>query len=264
MVTRRGQVRFTGLASLALLALCSCGAADRTVPRLGKTVMEDPATGRAVGFQRPAPRASPLGPDRRAPRVRRGVDLAPAFQAVAGLTGVDPGFLRRTARAESGFRTCIRAPTGTAIGLFQVTTQTWLTTVHRHGAGLGLGRSADAVGLSSRGVAQVSDPVERARILGLRCDPLVAAAVAAALASDNRRALQSGLGRPVDAGELYLAHVLGAHQSLRLILAAKIDPALPADRLLPVEARHNLGLFYAGAQPRSVADLLGRLERQIQ
>src|SRR5690606_7637021 len=57
-----------------------------------------------------------------------------AIRRAARAVGVDFDFLMRTARRESALDPRARARTSSAAGLFQFIEQTWLATLHRHGA----------------------------------------------------------------------------------------------------------------------------------
>ena len=51
-----------------------------------------------------------------------------AVRSAAGVTGVDFGFLLRTAKRESGFNPLAHAGSSSAAGLFQFVEQTWMPT----------------------------------------------------------------------------------------------------------------------------------------
>ena len=69
----------------------------------------------------------------------RGVVEA-AIQRAAQATGMDFGFLMKTARRESSLDPRARAASSSAAGLFQFVDQTWLSTLKQHGAKHGLGQ----------------------------------------------------------------------------------------------------------------------------
>ena len=95
-------------------------------------------------------------------------------------TGIDFGYLVNQARTESAFDPAAKAPTSSAAGLFQFTSQTWLATLDAHGAEHGLAWAADAIRKGPDGNFAVADPAERQAILDLRHDPDAASAMAAA------------------------------------------------------------------------------------
>ena len=174
----------------------------------------------------------------------------------ADLSGVSPRYLFAVARAESGLSAYARSPTSSAAGLFQFVDQTWLRAVRRYGPGLGLAAEAGGIRIGADGRARVADPQWRAEILALRYDPMVAARLAGALTRENAAVLRAALGRPPTAGELYAAHLLGPRQALLLLSADRVTPAYPARTILPVAAASNRALFYAGAAPRSVRQVV--------
>src|SRR3546814_5969328 len=69
-----------------------------------------------------------------------------AVQAASARTGIDFDYLVDVARVESRFDPTAKAPTSSASGLYQFTTQTWLATIDRHGATHGHGWAATAIG----------------------------------------------------------------------------------------------------------------------
>lgn len=200
------------------------------------------------------------------PATRAGQAQA-AIARAAQRTGIDFSYLLAQARIESGLDPQAEARTSSATGLFQFIDQTWLSTIDRHGASLGLGDLAGAIN-SSGGRAHVADPATREAILDLRYDPEIASLMAGALAGDNRDALTPVLGRTPDASELYLAHFLGAEGATRFLGALGQNPDESAAAILPRAARANRAIFYEpGGAPRSVAGVMevirGRVERAM-
>lgn len=186
----------------------------------------------------------------------------PAREAIARAsqaTGVDFTLLVETARRESSFNPSARAPTSSATGLFQFIESTWLETVRRHGAKHGLEAYASQIS-QVNGRASVADPRLRQQILDLRYDPEISARMGAELARENQSALERRLGRPVEAGEIYAAHVLGAAGAARLIEAAQ-SGAGSATELFPREAAANPWLFKTrDGRERSAQALMARFE----
>ncbi len=180
--------------------------------------------------------------------------VATAIAEAARLTGVSAQFLSATARRESSFDPEARAATSSAAGLYQFIESTWIETLERHGERLGL----------SDAVANLGDPENRAEVLELRFDPRTAALMAGALAQDNSDSLQRRLGREPDAGELYVAHVMGAGGAVQLLEAADAQPDASAVEMFPAAARANRNLFYdSSGAPRSVAALADRLRDAV-
>lgn len=181
---------------------------------------------------------SPRGPVRRqvspggSPAVQR------AISGAASAHGVPADYLDALARRESGYNPAARADTSSATGLFQFTDGTWLDTVRRHGRALGI---PDAAARPD------------ADLLRLRTDADLNARAAAVHTRDNAAELQGVLGREPTQGELYAAHFAGPGGARRLLTA---DPEARAADLLPEAARSNRSIFYDGARPRSVAEVL--------
>lgn len=177
---------------------------------------------------------------------------------------VDFGFLLAQAKVESGLNPNARAGSSTATGLFQFVEGTWLDVMRRHGPALGLEQEAAAISDTARG-PRVSDPLRRSQILAMRNDPRIASLLAGALARDNRAALTPVLGREPDAGELYLAHFMGAQGASRFLKAMAVSPDRPAVELFANAASANRSIFYGqGGNPRSLAGVMDLLRGKIE
>jgi hypothetical protein len=175
-----------------------------------------------------------------------GTRVQRAIASAAERSGVDFDYLYKQAHIESGLDPAAKARTSTASGLFQFTKGTWRNTVLQHGAEHGLGWAANAI-------AQQTD---LSAVDALRFDPEASAAMAGELASDNRSALTSALGREPDEVDLYLAHFLGSAGATKFLQAYSADPSTPAAALLPQAAASNRTVFYNdnGTQ-RSVGEI---------
>ncbi len=179
--------------------------------------------------------------------------VASAIEAAARRTGTDPAWLLATARVESGLKANAAAATSSARGLFQFTQASWLGTMRRHGAALGLGEAAEAI---SSGAAAAGTKAREA-ILALRDDPQVASLMAGALASDNGAALGRVLGRAATSPELYMAHFLGAGGATKFLTALEATPGMAAASLMPVAAAANRAIFHKpGGEARSLAEVM--------
>jgi len=185
-----------------------------------------------------------------------------AIKRAASATGVDFGFLMRTARRESGFDAGAHASTSSAAGLFQFVEQTWLSTLKRHGPAHGYARYADLISQGADGRFFVPQGAEaRKTIMDLRYDPHAAATMAGELASDHAAYLRGRVGREPTGGELYAAHFLGPQGSARLIEAYNRNPNVTAATLLPDAAGANHGVFYHSGRALTVAEVYANLSR---
>ncbi|MGX5734033.1 transglycosylase SLT domain-containing protein [Bosea thiooxidans] len=183
-----------------------------------------------------------------------------AIRQGAEKTGAGFDYLLKTAQRESALEPDAKAKTSSATGLFQFIEQTWLSMVKQEGPKQGLSQYADAISSDNGGRLSVSDPATRDKILQLRNDPQVAAVMAGALTQKNRDQLATSLGRQPQAGELYMAHVLGARGASDLIRAAASDPNRVAARDFPEAAAANRSIFYDKAgRARSVQEVYGVL-----
>jgi hypothetical protein len=183
---------------------------------------------------------------------------------VARRTGVDFDFLIDVARVESNFDTSAQARTSSAHGLYQFTNQTWLATLHRHGAGHGYGWAADAIQRNAAGRFDVADPGQRATVLALRGDPAAAASMAAMLTADNRDMLTARTGTTPEDVDLYLAHFLGAAGATKFVTAWQDNPDQAAAPLLPAAAAANRSIFYsATGAPRSLDSIREQFRQKL-
>lgn len=167
-----------------------------------------------------------------------------AIANASARTGVGFDYLMDQAQLESGMRPDARAQTSSATGLYQFTSQTWLSTVKRHGGAHGLDWASAAIAQKGDGSFAVADPAMRHRILELRTHPETAAVMAAELASDNGDYLQARIEGNPDSVDLYLAHFLGAKGAGDFLTAMQTDPNQAAAALFPSAAAANRTIFY--------------------
>jgi hypothetical protein len=187
-----------------------------------------------------------------------------ALHESSNRTGNDFNYLLRVAQRESHLSAAAQAPNSSAAGVFQFNAQTWLQTVKTYGAKYGLGADASQITTGANGRQEVSDPATRQAILAERNDPRLAALMAGELANSNRSYLEKRLGRPVDDGEVYAAHIFGASGALKLIRTADENPDETAASVLPAAARANRNLFYGHGGPhraRSAEQVMAQLTR---
>lgn len=196
------------------------------------------------------------------PQTREAQPANPVVSAIrdgAAKTGAGFDYLLKTAQRESSLEPDAKAKTSSATGLFQFIEQTWLSMVKQEGPKQGLSSYADAISETS-GRLTVADPAAREKILELRKDPQVAAVMAGALTQKNREQLTGALGRQPHAGELYMAHVLGARGASDLIKTATSDPARSAAKDFPEAAAANRGIFFdKTGRARSAQEVYGVL-----
>ncbi len=172
-------------------------------------------------------------------------------------SGVSFQYLVAKAAQESSLQTGAQADSSSATGLFQFTRGTWLDMMKKYGALYGYGALADKISVADSGKTTVTDQPTEQRILSLRNNAETSALMAAEYARDNAVSLHDALGRGVDAGDLYLAHFLGANGATQLLNAATHSPSSSAAALLPAAAKANPSVFYAAdGKARSSADVV--------
>src|SRR3712207_3617590 len=108
-----------------------------------------------------------------------------AIRKAADRTGVDFGFLLKTARRESSLNPSAKARSSSAAGLFQFIEQTWLGQLKRHGAKHGYGLYAEMIERGKDGRLRVKGEDARKAVMDLRFDPACSALMAGELASDH-------------------------------------------------------------------------------
>ncbi|MHA6297965.1 lysozyme family protein [Devosia sp. CAU 1758] len=170
--------------------------------------------------------------------------LANALTAAGERSGVDFGYLVQTAMRESSLDPQARASTSSAVGLFQFLEGTWLQVMKEEGPRLGYQAYADQISRTGDGDYAVADRAKRAQILALRETPQVAADLAAAFTRSNGEYLRGAFGRMPSAGELYIAHFLGAQGAERMFRAGLENPEQLAVGLFPRQAAANRAIFY--------------------
>lgn len=194
------------------------------------------------------------------------VTVSPALAAVIDRAGdrndVDFDYLLQTAIRESSLDPHAKAKTSSATGLFQFLDQTWLEVMKTDGARLGYTSYADAITVSPDGEYDIADKKLKAKVLKLRENPEVAADLAAAYTRNNGAYLKGKFGRMPSAGELYIAHFLGARGAEKLFKAGLSNPDQNAAKLFPRQAAANPSIFYDHGQARSVRQVYKALVAQ--
>src|SRR6201991_2459756 len=178
-----------------------------------------------------------------------------AIQRASQATGVDFGFLMKTASRESGMNPRAQASTSSAAGLFQFVDQTWLSTLKQHGTKHGYARYAELISKGSDGRYRVAGDEARRAVMDLRLDPHASSLMAGELASDHAAYLRGRTGRDPTAGELYAAHFLGPQGSAKLIEAVQTTPGATAAHIFPDAAHSNRSIFYHDGRPATVAEV---------
>ncbi len=179
-------------------------------------------------------------------------------------TSIDFGVLMAQAKEESGFRVDAKASGSSATGLFRFINSTWLSLVQRFGEKYGVGDLARQIATDSTGQANVADPAVRERILGLRKDASLSAALAAEYARANKGEIERALGHPAGNAGLYLAHFLGAAGATALLKAVTQNGDALGAALLPSTAAANRAVFFdAAGRARSVAEIYRSFAQRI-
>ena len=182
-----------------------------------------------------------------------------SIQRAAAATGVDFGYLVKTARRESSLNPRAHAPTSSAAGLFQFIEQTWLGVLKANGGKHGYGSYAAQIVQGRDGHYSVTNPQMRRQILSLRYDADANAVMAAEMTAGHAAYLKGRIGRAPSQGELYAAHFLGPDGAANLIAANGSRPGARAASLFPDAARANPSIFYNHGRALNVAEVMARL-----
>jgi len=184
-----------------------------------------------------------------------------SLQRAASATGVDFGYLVKTAQRESSLNPNARAKTSSAAGLFQFVEQTWLGVLKNNGAKHGYGAYADQIVKGRDGRYRVADPGMRHQVMGLRYNPDANAVMAAEMTAGHAAYLKGRIGRDPTQGELYAAHFLGPDGAADLISANATRPGARAAALFPAAAHANPSIFYHKGKALDVASVVSNLTR---
>lgn len=193
-------------------------------------------------------------------KVRR--HIVEAIVQASRIVGADPTLLMAVADKESSFATEVKAKTSSATGLFQFIERTWLGVIKEFGGKHGYAKEAAAIERVKKGY-NVSDPVERARILDLRREPYISALMAGEMLRKDTLRMEGRLKRPLTGGEIYLIHFLGPDGAQEFINAVEDDPDRQAPDVNPDAAEVNRTIFYDKAGGRSVAEVHQNFEKMI-
>ncbi len=184
-----------------------------------------------------------------------------SLQRAANATGVDFGYLVKTATRESSLNPHAHAPTSSAAGLFQFIEQTWLSMVKSSGAKHGYGSFADQIVKGRDGRYVVPNAAARKQVLALRYDADANAVMAAEMTAGHAAYLKGRIGRDATQGELYAAHFLGPDGAADLINASQTRPQAAAASLFPKAAHANRSIFYSHGRALNVTEVMANLTR---
>jgi hypothetical protein len=188
--------------------------------------------------------------------------LAYVLNNAGDKSNVDFSYLVETAQRESSMNPSAKAPSSSAVGLFQFLDSTWLQVMKEEGPRLGYQQYADAITTNGDGDYVINDKKLRAEVLKLREDPQVAADMAAAFTRANGAYLENKFGRMPSPGELYIAHFLGPQGAEKMFNAGLSDPDQVAAKLFPKQAKANPQIFYANGHARTVREVYKALVAQ--
>jgi hypothetical protein len=198
---------------------------------------------------------------RELPRSQADLSILITLSHAAQRAGAEPALLAAMAWRESRLDPLASNSRSSARGLMQFTEATWLEAIRDHGAAHGL--AGEARGLSTdRRTGRISAPNARelGRLLDLRFDPHLSAALAAARMAAARTTLEAALARPVTSVDLYAVHLLGMAGARRFLAAHAGHRA--ADAVGSQVASLNRGVFFdEGGRAREVREVREAITR---
>lgn len=171
------------------------------------------------------------------------------------------------AEKESSFDINNRPPKGSALGLMQFLDQTWLEAVKKFGEEFGLGDEAEMILTRPDGKRErhyVADKAEEERILELRRDPYLSAALAAKNLLAAKERIEARLDTAMDERDLYLPHFLGANGAAKLLSTAEEKPDAKASKFFPKAARFNGTMFKAKGKQLTIGQFHQRMRSFIE
>lgn len=195
------------------------------------------------------------------PKIEVGNAIEAVIRKAADSTGVDFGFLLKTAKRESSLNPKAKAGGSSAAGLFQFVEQTWLGQMKQHGAKHGYGLYASMIEKGKDGRLRCNSDEARRAVMDMRFDPSCSSLMAGELASDHAAYLKGRIGREPTDGELYAAHFLGPKGAAKLIEAQARSPEASAASLFPQAAAANRSIFQRKGRTATVGEVYANLTR---
>lgn len=155
----------------------------------------------------------------------------------AHVTDVDVVELAAVGYLESSFRPSVKAKSGSAMGLMQITKPTWIHLVKTYGKEYGI---------------TLKTP---------RTDPVANAVMAAAYLKEGRGIMERRLGRKVSMLEVYLGHKFGPYRATNLLTTNRNTPLVD---FYPGAASRNHNVYYhRNGTPKTVGDVVAMFSRRL-
>lgn len=158
------------------------------------------------------------------------------FEAAGKMAGVNPNLMAAIAAVESGFKPAVKAPGGSATGLFQFISGTWRAMLRKYGPKYGI---------------DPSTPPTDARANAL---------LGAEYVRENSEGLQNVLNRPIEPTDVYMAHFLGLGGARKFLQA---NPSQSGPDFMPQEAAANRPIFFDGSRPRTLGEIYQEMKRRV-
>lgn len=173
---------------------------------------------------------------------------AGAIRMAAQKNNTDFGYMMELASAESGFSHDIKASTSSATGLYQFIESTWHTMIASYGGKYALGDLSGQVTIYmddyGRQQARMANPFIRQQTLELRKHPALSSLFGTDFQNENLAKQQCYVDGGISRTDRYLAHFLGAHDSIYFINQMRQQPDKSSVATFPEAAEYNEPVFY--------------------
>jgi hypothetical protein len=168
-------------------------------------------------------------------------------------SGLDPSLLLAVAWQESAFDPHATGGGGsTAQGVFQFNDDAWMDAIRNHGPKHSLSGYADLLRDDAM-QPRTPGPQVRRRVLALRRDVRISAAMAAETMLSEQQELERQLGRSARPADFYFLHLLGPTGCKRFLTTVAATPSVSSSDVLGRVARLNRLIFYVDGRPLTIA-----------
>ncbi len=208
---------------------------DSSAKKAGASAVGAGVVGSAAGAEKQPLRITIRPSDKTAPASIDFNDLIPNTSPRSEAPKND--LMGRIAQVESGGNPNAKNPNSSASGLYQFTDDTWRGSVSKWGKEYGIGFDD-------------------------KNNPQAQEIMAKKLAEDNANILTAKLKREPNIADIYMAHVFGASQAVKLL--SQIGSNRAAISMVPPKVvRANMGIFFNGNRPRTVEQVYALLGNKI-
>lgn len=159
--------------------------------------------------------------------------------------GVNPAVMLAFAKIESHMEPGIHVigGKGSAQGLFQFTSPTWIECMYRYGEKYNI-KAAQAITRDKDFKYHIKSDADRKYILSMRNNPVIATYMAAEMIKDSISYIESATNQKLNVSDYYLPHFMGADGAKNFIQQERVRPNAIGAVVAPRAAKYNKGRFY--------------------